>query len=88
MAGQGLIGTAGGLGSYNPEGNVPASEVELAPGQTADADLGFYLDLSEVNLPQPIRGERNAPTDPGPRTFAPSIAVTLHHGSSAMQSPY
>jgi len=48
---------------------VPQSEYQLAPGQTEDADLGFYLDLSTVENPQPIRGGTNAPTDPGPRNI-------------------
>jgi len=47
---------------------VPTDDFELAPGQTDDADLGLYLDLSTVENPQPIRGgSGNKPTDPGPR---------------------
>ena len=39
---------------------------DLVPGQTADADLGLYLDLEEAKNPQPIRGSMGG-TDPGPR---------------------
>lgn len=46
---------------------VPSSEYELAPGQSEDPDLGLYLDFTNVENPQPIRGGTNAPTDPGPR---------------------
>ena len=64
-----------GLGGYQ-EGDpvdkslpatVPQDQYQLATGQTEDADLGLYLDLSKVENPQPIRGGSNAPTDPGPR---------------------
>jgi len=47
---------------------IPPDEFQLAPGQTEDADLGLYLDLSTVKNPQPIRGYSDKkPTDPGPR---------------------
>lgn len=46
---------------------IPASDYELAAGQTEDEDLGLYLDFTNVENPQPIRGGTNAPTDPGPR---------------------
>ncbi|KAK5120624.1 hypothetical protein LTR85_005982 [Meristemomyces frigidus] len=50
---------------------IPPSDFQLAPGQTADADLGLYLDLSTVKNPQPIRGSGSKqPTDPGPRNTA------------------
>jgi len=60
---------------YNPANPVETSDstvlspddFQLAPGQSADPDLGFYLDLSTVENPQPIRGGTKAPTDPGPR---------------------
>lgn len=42
---------------------------ELAPGQTEDANLGVYLDFSNVADPQPIRGSKGG-TDPGPREFS------------------
>ena len=44
------------------------SNSDLVPGQQEDADLGFYLDLSEAQNPQPIRGTGGG-TDPGPRTI-------------------
>jgi hypothetical protein len=47
---------------------VPSSAYSVLPLQTADADTGFYLDLSKIENPQPIRGEGGkSPTDPGPR---------------------
>lgn len=61
---------------YNPKNpvavdestEVPSSDFELAPGQTADDNVGLYLDLSKVENPQPIRGGNGQqPTDPGPR---------------------
>ena len=42
------------------------SNYQLVPEQQEDADLGLYLDLNEVQNPQPIRGS-NGGTDPGPR---------------------
>lgn len=53
-----------------PSTQIPPSEFQLAPGQSEDKDLGFYIDLSNVTNPQPIRGETDSPTDPGPRTYA------------------
>lgn len=49
-----------------PDTVVPPSDFDLAPGQSQDPDLGLYLDLSDVENPQPIRGGKTAPTDPGP----------------------
>jgi len=49
---------------------IPPSEFQLDPAQTAAANLGLFIDLSEVENPQPIRGDTQAPTDPGPRTYA------------------
>lgn len=46
---------------------IPPEEFELAPGQSADPDLGFYLDFPNTENFQPIRGGTTAPTDPGPR---------------------
>ncbi|KAG8624968.1 hypothetical protein KVT40_006719 [Elsinoe batatas] len=52
----------------SPDTAIPSGQYELAPGQEADEDLGFYLDLSNIDNPQPIRGTPgNAPTDPCPR---------------------
>ena len=47
------------------------SNYQFVPGQTEDADLGLYLDLNEVQNPQPIRGSDGG-TDPGPRKDAAS----------------
>lgn len=63
------------LAGYNPSfpvntelpATIPKDQYQLAPGQDEDPDLGLYLDLSEVENPQPIRGGTDAPTDPGPR---------------------
>lgn len=38
------------------------------PGQTADADDGFYLAFDNADSPQPIRGSKGG-TDPGPRNL-------------------
>jgi hypothetical protein len=68
-----LRGSEGLLGydSSNPVTDessvVPPSDFELAPGQSADEDLGLYIDLTNVKNPQPIRGDTKAPTDSGPR---------------------
>ena len=45
------------------------SNYQLVPGQQENADLGLFLDLNEVQNPQPIRGS-NGGTDPGPRKDA------------------
>lgn len=67
-----LLGPAS-LNDYNPANPistdtsvVPTSDFELAEGQTADADIGLYLNFENVENPQPIRGSTNMPTDPGP----------------------
>jgi oxalate decarboxylase family bicupin protein len=49
---------------------VPTSDFTLAPGQSENANLGLYIDLTQAENPQPIRGGTNAPTDPGPRNMA------------------
>lgn len=75
-----IIGPPGSSGSVygseeflGPNGNPvdPADSAVVAnhglvPGQTADADLGLYLNLEEAENPQPIRGSGGG-TDPGPR---------------------
>jgi hypothetical protein len=48
--------------------NTHVPNIQLAPGQTADADLGEYLDFENNNAPQPIRGTKGG-TDPGPSKF-------------------
>lgn len=50
-----------------PTTKIPPSKFELAPGQSKNPDLGFYLDFKGVENPQPIRGGKKAPTDPGPQ---------------------
>jgi hypothetical protein len=59
---------------YNPSNPVtkettviPPNDFELGTGQSEDADLGLYIDLSNVKNPQPIRGGTTGPTEPGPR---------------------
>ncbi|EKG10822.1 Cupin 1 [Macrophomina phaseolina MS6] len=58
------------LQGYNPS-NILTDEdttkvqYELAPGQSDDADLGTFLDFSNIENPQPIRGTKGG-TDPGP----------------------
>lgn len=46
---------------------ISPSDFELGTGQSEDADLGLYIDLSTVKNPQPIRGGTTSPTEPGPR---------------------
>jgi oxalate decarboxylase family bicupin protein len=46
---------------------IPPDDFSLAPGQSEDPDLGLYLDLTNVENPQPIRGGTQSPTDPGPQ---------------------
>lgn len=46
-----------------------AGPYELAAGQDADANLGLFLDLDDVENPQPIRGGNGA-VDSGPRNEA------------------
>jgi hypothetical protein len=56
--------------SKTPSTVIPPSDFELAPGQSEEAKLGLYIDLSNVKNPQPIRGGSTGPTDPGPRYIA------------------
>jgi hypothetical protein len=69
---------------YNPANPVltkstviPPSDFELAPGQSEDANIGLYIDLTNVKNPQPIRGGTEGPTEPGPRyVHVPIFGVT------------
>ena len=71
----GSLRGSGALAGYSPDENVPTSpstvvppeDFELAPGQSEDAEIGLYIDLSSVKNPQAIRGGTTSPTDPGPR---------------------
>ena len=65
----------------DPADSAIVTNYDLVPGQTADADLGFYLNLEEAKNPQPIRGTDGG-TDPGPRmrsfsTLIGNILLTL-----------
>ena len=51
----------------DPADSAIVTDYKLVPGQTADANLGLYLDLEGTANPQPIRGSTGG-TDPGPRT--------------------
>ena len=79
---------------YNPSNPVPTtpstqispSDFQLAPGQSEDKDVGLYIDLTNVDNPQPIRGGTDMPTDPGPRTSAYdrlNSALVLRPGTDA-----
>lgn len=48
--------------------NTSNIQYSLAPGQTADANIGAYLDFENIANPQPIRGTKGG-TDPGPRKY-------------------
>lgn len=73
----GYSGSVYGSPSFaGPDGNpvdtadsAIVSNYQLVPGQQANADLGVYLDLNQVQNPQPIR-RSNGGTDPGPRKDA------------------
>lgn len=52
--------------AVDPADSAIVTKYNLVPGQTADANLGLYLDLKETENPQPVRGS-NGGTDPGPR---------------------
>ncbi|KAL4787009.1 RmlC-like cupin domain-containing protein [Aspergillus varians] len=64
-----LRGSEGLLG-YSPDNELTGDSTEthytLVPGQTEDADLGVYLDFSNTENPQPIRGSLGG-SDPGAR---------------------
>lgn len=64
-----LLGYSSDEDVPDPNTVIPTDEFELAPGQSADEDLGLYIDLTKVKNPQPIRGGTDGPTDPGPRLF-------------------
>lgn len=66
--GDGLL-KAGGEISVTPTLPGTTATGNLVPGQTADAALGLYLDFSQAQTPQPIRG-KDGSTDPGPRKFS------------------
>ena len=70
-----LLGNAGDS-TATPSINGLTATGSLVPGQTADPDLGFFLDMSQAAAPQPIRGDEGS-TDPGPRTFHSQI---MPHG--------
>ena len=58
----------------DPADSAIVTNYEFVPGQTADADLGLYLDLEEAQNPQPIRGSTGG-TDPGPRMVSPALQL-------------
>lgn len=74
--GRQLLGSEGVSSSVAPIGpNVPlptgdseqyVGKYELVQGRDGDAGLGIYLDTTNSQNPQPIRGGNGA-TDPGPR---------------------
>lgn len=63
-----LLGVISGEVDPESNGQVPKSEYQLAPGQTANAEIGLPFTFKDVENPQPIRGDLGA-TDPGPRTY-------------------
>lgn len=67
-----LYGTSALLGGNAAEPATTDSAVvenpQFVPGQSADKQLGLYLDFNSVDQPQPVRGGYGAP-EPGPRTY-------------------
>lgn len=65
-----LRGTAAELGDNGAPIDIAnkavVSDYSTVPGQSADPKLGLFLDFSNVDAPQPIRGDQGG-TDPGPR---------------------
>jgi hypothetical protein len=62
--GEDLLGPNG-----NPvKGSSIVKDYQLVPGQQDDPDLGIALDFSQIDAPQPIRGNTgmSGGTDPGP----------------------
>ncbi|KAJ5760460.1 hypothetical protein N7520_007616 [Penicillium odoratum] len=64
-----LLGVVQGEVNTQNSATVPESEIELAPGQTADADIGIPFSFKNTPHPQPIRGDLGS-TAAGPRTYA------------------
>jgi len=67
-----LLGPALSLGSISTvyaaaAATLPPGSYQLAANQQAPADDGLILDFSNIENPQPIRGQNGA-DDPGPRT--------------------
>lgn len=63
-----------GVGDYSATPSIPGTTAtgSLVAGQTASASLGLYLDFTQAQAPQPIRGE-NGGTDPGPRRISSRV---------------
>ena len=59
-----LVGPDGN--PINTADSTVMSDYDLVPGQSANSNLGLYLDFASTASPQPIRGDYGA-TDPGPR---------------------
>jgi hypothetical protein len=55
---------------YSPGNKLTGQTTEikytLAPGQKENEDIGLYLDFTDIENPQPIRGSKGG-SDPGPR---------------------
>ena len=62
---QELLGPDGNKAAPEFGATLPKSSYDLVPGQTADGDTGLYLDFTNTQNPQPVRGSRGG-TDPGP----------------------
>lgn len=60
---QSLLGNTGQ--TVDTSDSALVEDYDLAPGQEADPDLGFYFDFTKLENPQPIRGSKGG-TDPGP----------------------
>lgn len=62
--------------AVNPADSAIVTNYDLVPGQTADADLGLYLNLEKAENPQSIRGSTGG-TDPGPRMTYPCRLIEI-----------
>lgn len=62
-----LAGSDPSYPTSNQITETPEDEIKFGENQKADPSEGLYIDLSDVQDPQPIAGKGNGPTDPGPQ---------------------
>lgn len=64
-----LLGGNAPLPDLTVQDGGSVQDPTLVPGQSADADLGLYLDLNSVEKPVPLRGSSGSATADGARTY-------------------